>query len=119
MGQQNKTANNFPTKENEVYFIDKFTIPADSIKEFTERMRYNRNFIKKLDGFVEDKIFEQKGDADHFIILTIATWKNKTYLDDAKAQVLAEYKRIDFNPAAFYQRLNIQMERSIYNLYLE
>lgn len=104
-------------KENEVYFIDRFLIPAGSMKEFTERMNYNRNFIKNLDGFIEDKAFEQKGDDGNFIVITTATWKSKEHLADAKTEVQSEYKRINFDPAEFYQRLHIQMERGIYSPY--
>ena len=104
-------------KENEVYFIDRFLIPAGSMKEFTERMNYNRNFIKNLDGFIEDRAFEQKSDDGNFIVITTATWKSKEHLADAKTKVQSEYKRINFDPAEFYQRLHIQMERGIYSPY--
>lgn len=100
---------------NPVYFIDKFLIPAAAVKEFTERMDYNRAFIKTIDGFVEDKVFSQKMDDGHMSIITVATWKSKEHLAAAKAKVQAEYKRINFDPAEFSQRLHVQMERGIYS----
>ena len=44
----------------------------------------------------------------------MARWKNQTSIDNAKAAVQAEFKRIGFNGAEFYQRLNIKLERGIY-----
>src|SRR5690606_9909001 len=34
-----------------VYFVDKFVVPTKAIEIFTERMNYNRSFIKSLPGF--------------------------------------------------------------------
>ena len=36
-------------------FIDKFIIPASSFEEFSERMNYNRQFIKKYPGLFKIK----------------------------------------------------------------
>lgn len=105
-------------KQENVYFIDKFVIPAASMEEFSQRMNYNRNFIKTIDGFIEDKIFVEKNE-NGFTLITIATWKSKEYLADAKTKVQAEYKKINFDPAEFCRRLNIKMERGIYSAYAE
>jgi predicted ester cyclase len=100
----------------QVYFIDKFFLPKNSIEEFTQRMNYNRNFIKTLDGFISDEVYEQKDEEGNVSIITIAAWKNKDYLNKAKDAVQAEYKRIGFDPAGFYQRLDIKFEyRGLYN----
>jgi hypothetical protein len=60
-------------------------------------------------------VYEQTDENENLIIITIATWQNQTCLDNAKSAVQAEYKRIGFHPAEFYQRLNIKMERGVYH----
>jgi predicted transcriptional regulator len=97
-----------------VYFIDKFFVPKNSIEEFTRRMNYNRGFIKNLDGFIKDEIYEQKDEEGNLTIITIAAWQSQEDLNNAKSIVQDEYKRIDFNPTEFTKRLNIKMERGIY-----
>jgi hypothetical protein len=42
-------------------------------------------------------------------------WRTQDYLNNAKAAMQAEFKRIGFDPQEFYKRLNIKMERGIYN----
>jgi hypothetical protein len=78
-------------------------------------MNYNRNFIKNLPGFVKDEAYEQFDEAGNLIIITIAVWQDHDSLNNARNTVQTEYKRIGFNPVEFYQRLNIKIERGIYN----
>ena len=108
-------------KENEktVCFIDKFFVPENSIKEFTERMNYNRNFIKDLPGFIKDEVYEQKDEKGNLTVITVAVWQSQDNVNYAKSAVQAEYKRIGFNPLEFYQHLNIKMERGLYKFYHE
>jgi heme-degrading monooxygenase HmoA len=99
--------------------IDRFFVPENSIEEFIQRMNYNRSFIKNLSGFIKDEVYQQIDEEGNLTIITIAIWKNQESLSNAKNAVQAEYKRIDFNPADFYQRLNIKLERGIYNEWIE
>jgi len=79
----------------------------------------NRNFIKTLTGYIKGEAFEQVDSLGNLTIITIATWKNQEYLDKAKPLVQAEFKKEKFNPAEFYQRLNIQLERGLYKTLAE
>lgn len=96
------------------FLIDKFVVPEDAVEEFTERMNYNRKFIKKLPGFVEDATYERSGENGSSVIVTIATWESIDSLNKAKEAVEAEYKRIGFVPAEMMERLNITSDRGIY-----
>jgi len=95
-------------------FIDKFIIPANTGTEFTDRMNYNRNFIKNLEGFINDTVYKRTDEAGNQVILTIAVWQNADALNNAKAAVQAEYQRIGFNPAALLAKWDIKMERDIF-----
>ena len=100
---------------NELCFIDKFLVPKNSIEEFTQRMNYNRNFIKNLPGFIEDRVYERKDEEGNLHIITIAVWASQDHGDDAKNAVQSEYKRIGFNMPAFIEELNIKHERGLYH----
>jgi predicted ester cyclase len=106
-------------KESNVFFVDKFIIPKKVIEEFTQRMQYNRNFIKSIPGFIKDEVIAYEDTNGDVILMTIAVWQNQDYLDKAKQLVQTEYKKINFNPKEFTERLNIKMEREIYKAYLK
>lgn len=104
---------------NAVYFIDKFSVPKTFIEDFKKQMNYNREFIKTLSGFVGGEAFEQYDNEGNLFILTIAVWESQDKMNEAKASVESEFKRINFNPAEFYQRLHVKMERGQYKNYKE
>lgn len=96
-------------------FIDKFIVPENAFKEFSDKMNYNRSFIKNISGFIQDKVYKSKDETGNIIIITIAEWKDEESLLAAKALVQEEYKKINFNPGEFTAKLNIKMERGIFN----
>jgi hypothetical protein len=95
-------------------FIDKFIVPEKSKQEFLERVRINRNFIKHLNGFVNDNAYERVDEKGNLIYITIAVWENETVLKSAKEAVQAYYKKESFNIFEMFERLHITMERNIY-----
>ncbi len=103
----------------EICMVDKFFIPQNAIREFTQQMTYNRDFIKKLPGFIKDEVYEQNDANGNLTIITVAIWQSPNNLDYAKDAVKAEFKRLDFNPAEFYKRLDIKMERGLYTIFQE
>jgi len=110
-GQSNENSN----KMKKQILIDKFFIPKNSVEEFNQRMKYNRNFIKNLHGFIKDEVFVQTAEDGSLTVITVATWENQESLTKAREVVQNEYKRIGFNPVEFYQRLNIKMERGLFH----
>ncbi|HLZ86878.1 MAG TPA: antibiotic biosynthesis monooxygenase [Puia sp.] len=95
-------------------FIDKFFIPAAAVQEFLERMKINRDFIKKLPGFIRDVAYQHPDGNGNLVVITIAEWESMDAMNKAKDAVQTEYKREGFNPAEMMQRLNITMDRAIY-----
>jgi hypothetical protein len=98
-------------------FIDRFILPESAWEVFAERMNYNRQFIKNIPGFIQDKAYKSMDGEGNILIITIAEWENEESLKKAKDLVQAEYARIDFNPAEFMSKLNVKMERQIYQEY--
>lgn len=103
-----------PNGDAAVYFVDKFIVPASSIDEFTRQMQYNRDFIKRLPGFIRDNVLVRDVDNGDVVLITIAEWRSRQDLDHAKVSVQEEYRRVKFNPAEFLQRLDVTMEREQY-----
>jgi predicted ester cyclase len=99
----------------QVNFIDKFFVPAAAIDEFRERMQINRDFIKKLPGFIEDAAYEYKDNDGNLICITVALWQNKDALNDAKEAVQAEYEKQGFDAPAMFKRLHITVDRGVYD----
>lgn len=95
-------------------FIDTFIVPEKSKREFLERVRINRNFIKQLNGFIKDEAYERTDENGNLIYMTIAIWENEAVLKKAKETVQAEYKKQGFSMAEMFERLHIVMERNIY-----
>ncbi|MEW6194848.1 MAG: antibiotic biosynthesis monooxygenase [Bacteroidota bacterium] len=95
-------------------FIDRFVVPKNSFEEFVQRMKYNRNFIKNMPGFIKDEAYKSSAENGNIIIVTVAVWENEELLLKAKEAVQAEYKRIGFNLPEMLTRLNITIERGTY-----
>lgn len=106
--------NRTPTKE-QVQFIDKFFVPAAAKKEFYERMRINRVFIRTLPGFIGDAAYEYTDGDDNLICVTVAQWESRDALNKARETVQGEYRKQEFDPAAMFKRLNIVADRGIYS----
>jgi len=100
--------------KDKINFIDKFLIPAAAIKEFRDRTKINRDFIRTLPGFVGDYAYEYTDTSGNLIYITIAGWETQEAITKAKEMVQAEYKRQGFNPEEMMKRLHIVLDRGIY-----
>lgn len=100
--------------KDQVNFIDKFFVPAAAIIEFKERVHINREFIKKLSGFIEDAAYEYTDKDGNLIFITVALWQNSEALNNAKEAVQDQYKKEGFDAPAMFKRLGITADRGIY-----
>jgi heme-degrading monooxygenase HmoA len=99
---------------SEHVLIDKFIVHQNAKQEFVERMNINRNFIKNLPGFVEDKVYERVDEQGNLVVVTVAVWENEEAIKKAKEVVQAEYKNQNFNMQEMLKRLGITIDRGIY-----
>jgi hypothetical protein len=81
-------------------------------------MKINRDFIKKLPGFIEDAAYTYQDENDNLICVTVARWRNMDFINKAKEAVQAEYRRENFDMPAMLKRLNISIDRGIYKPYI-
>lgn len=104
-----------PNENNlQLSFIDKFFVPKGSVQEFKQQMNYNRKFLSNLSGYINGAAFEQTDTEGNSTIITIANWESQDKLNHVKKAMQLEFKRISFNPSEFYNRLNIKVERGLY-----
>jgi heme-degrading monooxygenase HmoA len=95
-------------------FIDKFFVPKVAVEEFLQRTNYNRSFIRNLPGFIKDSAYERTDQDGNLIVITVVIWESQEAINKAKETVQTEYKRIGFDPAEMFSRLNITIERGTY-----
>ena len=100
--------------DDHVVFVDHFIVPESAYAEFMEKVKYNRNYIKALPGFIKDEMMVKEGGADHVDLMTVAVWQSQKHMEEAKKLVQEEYQRINFNPAEFTRQHGITMDRQIY-----
>jgi len=111
------TQNVTTSSDSKRIFIDKFIVPQQSRGEFIERLNVNRNFIKKLNGFIDDSVYERRDEQGDLVCVTIAIWASEESMQNAKLAVQSEYKKEGFNLQAMLQRLKITMvERGVYTI---
>ncbi len=94
--------------------IDKFLVPQEAIEEFTDRMNNNRNIVKNITGFLGDTVYKRTDENGKLVIINIAEWKDENSIANARVAIQTEYKKIGFDLSGFITRLNITMERGIY-----
>jgi len=98
----------------QLVLIDRFVVPSDARVEFLQRMSINRNFIRKLPGFIGDAASEQIGGDSEFNYVTVAVWKNAEAFENARKAVVAEYQKQNFDLQGMLKRQNIKIDRAIY-----
>lgn len=101
--------------EEQVSVIDKITIPANAVAAYSEKSKYIRNILRQQPGFTKYEIFQQKDENGNLTVITIATWANQAYLDNAKSVMQTEMKKAELNMPEFLKQHGIVIERGIYH----
>ncbi|KAB7530238.1 hypothetical protein F8C76_01640 [Flagellimonas olearia] len=104
---------------SKVYFVDRFVVPKKAYSEFLGKMSLSRDVIKKLPGFIKDEVMINDEDGTSVKMVTIALWESLEHFENAKERAFEEYKKVNFDPRTFTQRLGIQREREVYKAYKE
>lgn len=99
--------------ENKIV-IGKIFVPKNAVPDFLKQLHISKNLLQNVVGIVKQEFFEHTTDSGDIVFVGATTWENEQAF---KAGVLAtqeEYKRINFNQAAFYQQMQITAEREVY-----
>jgi heme-degrading monooxygenase HmoA len=95
--------------------IDKFMVPEVSRAEFLETSRRIQEVLKTLPGFVEGFVYEKGDGASPGDVVTIAVWQSEGAYDKAKKAMAVKLQELGLNPPEIMRRLNVQIERGVYN----
>jgi predicted ester cyclase len=96
--------------------IDKIVIPQAAVAEVMQQIHKINQFIAGLPGLVSQEAFEQVDAEGNHTLVTTAIWESKAALAHARELVQAEFQRTNLNPQEFFTRLQVKMERSVYQV---
>jgi len=114
LGFLNQLKRKLPTESTmHVVLVDRFEMPEVSREVFYQQANINRAFIRKIPGFIGDKLFESAGNDGKLIVLTIAEWTSMEKLDSARKAVRQHYANISLDMQKFLESNGISMQRDI------
>jgi len=95
--------------------IDKFLVPEESRTAFLAESRKIQGVLKTLPGFVEGFVYEKSEGAGRDDIVTIAVWETEDAYNSAKKAAAAKFQSLGLNPQDIMRKLNVQVERGVYD----
>jgi heme-degrading monooxygenase HmoA len=98
----------------QVVLIDTFVVPEASKAALVEKARESAIFLRTLPGFVEGYIYEKTGGDSAHNIVTTAVWQDHAAFENAKKSAAEEFQRVGFNPQEIMSKLNVTIERAVY-----
>ena len=98
----------------QVVLIDTFVVPEASRLALVEKAKESAAYLRTLPGFVEGYIYEKtSGESSHSIVTT-AVWQDQAAFENAKKSAAAEFQRKGFNPQEIMSKLNVTVQRAVY-----
>lgn len=98
----------------QIVLIDSFVVPDASKATFVEKAKESAGFLRTLPGYIEGYIYEKTaGDSAHNVITT-AVWQDQAAFEDAKKSAAEEFQRVGFNPQEIMSKLNVTVQRAVY-----
>lgn len=94
--------------------IDIFIVPEQNKATFLEETRKIQSFLKTLPGFIEGFLYEKRVGENRYNIITTAVWENEEALEKARKAAAAELEKQKFNPQELMKKLEVTVERGIY-----
>jgi hypothetical protein len=94
--------------------IDRFTCPVVHLSVFTGRLAIIHRYLETLEGCLYNRIGVSEADGNATIV-TVAEWRDRAALVEAKAAVNRFYEKLGFDPAAFMDGHGIKGEFGTYD----
>jgi predicted SnoaL-like aldol condensation-catalyzing enzyme len=94
--------------------IDRFVVPRRSRAPFVQTSGAVQDVVKGMPGFVEGFVYENS-DADGVcLFVSTVVWKDQEAFELAKTLVPRKLQELGLNPAETMQKLDVQLERGVY-----
>lgn len=94
--------------------VDKFTVPAEALRPFLNRMKRTQRTLRTLDGCLRAMVLTQTGGASGFNVVSLVEWADAAALDAAQAFMRQRFAEIGFDPAHFARELGVQADQGFY-----
>lgn len=98
----------------QVVLIDSFVVPEASKATLVEKAKESARFLRTLPGFIEGYIYEKTGGDSAYNVITTAVWQDQTAFEEAKKSAAEEFQRVGFNPQEIMSKLNVTVQRAVY-----
>lgn len=102
------------TRQDTVYRVDKFVVPAGSLGEFTSLVGRTHDVLRGQGGFVRDLVLEKVSGPGVYDIVTLVEWAEHRSYQAAVETIARFHKEIGFDRNATVKRLGIQADIALY-----
>jgi hypothetical protein len=94
--------------------IDTFIVPEEIKSTFLEEVRKGLAFLRTIPGYVEGYIYKKTDGESLYNVVTTAVWESEEAFANARKIAVINFEKTGFNPQEIIKRLNVQMERAVY-----
>ena len=96
--------------------IGRIDVPKASIEEFRKQSALSPRYLKTLPGYIKGDYYEMTDESGDLHMMSVVTWQNKEYYENAQMTLKKHYEEIGFNRMEFVQRLNLKIKYEAYSL---
>ena len=96
--------------------IGRIDVPKASIEEFRKQSAISPRYLKSLPGYIKGDYYEMTDDSGDLHMMSVVTWQNKEYYENAQRTLKKHYEETGFNRMEFVQRLNLKIKYEEYSL---
>ena len=97
-----------------MYRVDRYTVPKASLDEFAAGALKMREFLRTLEGFVQQLVLEKEADRDTVNVITVTEWANMEAIRKAVVSVRNMHQQAGSDRQSNLQRLGIALDQSEY-----
>jgi hypothetical protein len=89
-------------------------VPGHAREEFLTRVHATHEVLRTQAGLVREAILEQTSGPGEFNFVTIVAWENSDAIEGARRAVAALHQKMNFDPQAMINRLEIRADIANY-----
>ena len=101
-------------REQKVFRIDRFVVPAASEAEFLSVVAETNTVFEGMDGCLQRHVLKQEGASGERNYITVVEWASFAAIQKAREAVAAKHKEMSLNPQELFSRLQIKAELGNY-----
>jgi heme-degrading monooxygenase HmoA len=102
---------------DQTYFrIDRFTVPAAAVVEFTGILAEIDTFLGELEGCLQHHVLREGGEgtSGDAAYMTVVEWTSLAAITKAREAIAAKHAAMRLNPRELFERLHIAPQQGTY-----